>query len=169
VQTLEQLPAIISNIIFMPLHPHLVFGCSNKIIYRWNTQTDELTHERVSGNGNILAIAANPIGTLLACAGEDTQINIWDWQTGAVVNTLVGHTGTIYSLSFSPDGRLIASSSRDETVKLWDLQTGHCIRTYREPRPYEGLNIFEATGLTTAQKAKLIALGAIEDINASAL
>ncbi len=169
VQTLEQLPAVISNIIFMPLQPYLVFGCSNKIIYRWNTQTNELTHERVSDNGNLLAIAANPTGTWLACAGEDTQINIWDWQTGEAVKTLVGHAGTIYSLSFSPDGHFLVSSSRDETVKLWDVETGKCVMTYREPRPYEGLNIFEATGLTTAQKAKLIALGAIEDINASAL
>jgi WD40 repeat protein len=65
-------------------------------------------------------------------------------------------------VSFSADGTLIASSSRDETVKLWDLLTGECIKTYREPRPYEGLNINGATGLTSAQKAKLIALGAID-------
>jgi WD40 repeat protein len=80
-----------------------------------------------------------------------------------VVSTLVGHIGTIYAVSFSPNGEQIASSSRDETVKLWDIKTGECIRTYREPRPYEGLNIFEATGLTSAQKAKLLALGAIEE------
>jgi WD40 repeat protein len=65
-------------------------------------------------------------------------------------------------VSFSADGTLIASSSRDETVKLWDVLTGECIKTYREPRPYEGLNIHGATGLTSAQKAKLIALGAID-------
>lgn len=76
---------------------------------------------------------------------------------------MIGHTDPVYAVKFSADGTLIASSSRDETVKLWDVKTGQCIRTYREPRPYEGLNITSATGLTPAQKAKLMALGAIED------
>jgi hypothetical protein len=32
----------------------------------------------------------------------------------------------------------------------------------RALRPYEGMNIIDVTGLTEAQKASLIALGAIE-------
>jgi WD40 repeat protein len=161
-QTLDTLTSLTSNIKFMPMHPHIAFGCGDKFIYRWNIKSGELISERLGHDGNVLTMAADPKGVLLASAGEDAQINIWNWQTGEVINSLVGHVGTIYSVSFSADGNLIASSSRDETVKLWDVQTGECIRTYREPRPYEGLNITGATGLTPAQKAKLIALGAIE-------
>ena len=162
-QTLEQLTSITSNVTFMPLQPHIVLGCGGKFIHRWNTQSGELIHEQINHDGNILTIAADPKGMLLASAGEDAQINIWNWQNNEAINTLVGHSGTIYTVSFSPDSNLLASSSRDETIKLWDVVTGQCIRTYREPRPYEGLNITEATGLSTSQKAKLIALGAIED------
>ncbi|ELS33275.1 MULTISPECIES: NB-ARC domain-containing protein [Pseudanabaena] len=161
--TLNQLTSLTSNITFMPLHPHLVFGCGEKFIYRWNIQNGELVSEGLGHDGNILTIAADPKGILLASAGEDAKINIWDWQSGKPINKLVGHTGTVYAVKFSTDGNFLASSSRDETVKLWDVKTGECIRTYREPRPYEGLNITDATGLTPAQKAKLIALGAIED------
>ncbi len=161
-QTIENLTSIVSNVVFMPMHPHIAFGCGGKHVYRWNMQNGELTPERVSQDGNILTVSADPNGMLLASAGEDTNINIWNWQNGETINTLVGHTGTIYAVSFSPDGKLIVSGSRDETVKLWDVKTGECIRTYREPRPYEGLNISEATGLSPAQKAKLISLGAIE-------
>ncbi|GBO56347.1 high-affnity carbon uptake protein Hat/HatR [Pseudanabaena sp. lw0831] len=163
VQTLDQLTAFASNVTFMPMQPHMVFGCGDKLIYRWNIRSGEFISEPIGHDGNVLTLAADPKGMLLASAGEDAQINIWNWQTGEVMGTLVGHIGTIYTVSFSPNGDLIASSSRDETVKLWDVKTGKCIKTYREPRPYEGLNISEATGLTSAQKAKLLALGAIEE------
>ncbi len=162
-QTLEPITSIVSNVTFMPLHPHIAFGCGGKKIYRWSTQNGGLISEPISVASNVLSIASDPKGLLLASGGEDTQLHIWDWQSGKAINTLVGHTGTVYTVAFSPDGNFIASSSRDETVKLWDVQTGQCVRTYREPRPYEELNISEATGLTDAQKAKLIALGAIED------
>ena len=160
-RTLDQLTSLTAAI-FMPLQPDLVFGCGDQLIYRWNIQSGELVSKSI-GHGNISTIAADPKGKLLASSGEDPQINICDWQSGEIINTLIGHTGSVYAVKFSTDGNLIASSSRDETVKLWDVKTGQCIRTYREPRPYEGLNITNATGLTPAQKVKLIALGAIED------
>jgi WD40 repeat protein len=162
-QTLDTLTSITSNIKFMPMHPDIAFGCGDQLIYRWNIKSGEFISEHQCNDGNVLTIAADPKGILMASAGENAQINIWNWQTGEVIRSLVGHIGTIYSVSFSADGTLIASSSRDETVKLWDVLTGECIKTYREPRPYEGLNIHGATGLTSAQKAKLIALGAIDD------
>jgi WD40 repeat protein len=161
-QTLDQLSSFASNVTFVPMQPHMVFGCGDKFIYQWNIKSGEFTTERIGHDGNVLTIAADPTGMLLASAGEDAQIKIWNWQTGEVISTLAGHIGAIYTVSFAPNGEMLASSSRDETVKLWDVKTGDCVRTYREPRPYEGLNISDATGLTSAQKAKLLALGAIE-------
>ncbi|PZO43364.1 MAG: hypothetical protein DCF19_05305 [Pseudanabaena frigida] len=163
IQTIDQFATTISNIAFMPSNPDIAVGCGGKNIYCWNIQSGELVTESIVHESTVLTIAPSPNGMILASGGEDTQINIWRYQDGQLVNTLIGHTGTVYALSFSSDNSLIASSSRDETVKLWDVETGRCLRTYREPRPYEGLNIYEASGLTAAQKAKLIALGAIED------
>lgn len=162
-QTLDSLASIVSKVTFMPLQPHIVIGCSGKKIYLWNTQTGDVYPEPIEHHSNVLTIAISPDGTYLASAGEDTQISLWNWQNGNFISSLVGHTDTIYDVTFSADGNLLASSSRDETVKLWDIKTGQRIRTYREPRPYEGLNIYEASGLTPAQKAKLISLGAIEE------
>ncbi len=42
----------------------------------------------------------------------------------------------------------IASASNDETIKFWDAKTGELLRTLRAPRPYEGMNITGAEGLT---------------------
>jgi WD40 repeat protein len=75
---------------------------------------------------------------------------------------LAGHTNWIWSVAFSPDGSLLTSGSADATVKLWDVQTGECLKTLQPERPYERMNITGATGLTKAQKAALMALGAIE-------
>ncbi|MEO1744173.1 MAG: hypothetical protein AAFR99_20495 [Cyanobacteria bacterium J06629_9] len=65
-------------------------------------------------------------------------------------------------MAFSPKGDCLASASEDETIKLWDVNTGKCLKTLRCDRPYEGMNITGARGLTDAQKATLQLLGAVE-------
>jgi hypothetical protein len=53
------------------------------------------------------------------------------------------------------------SGSIDETVKLWEVATGSLVATLRAPRPYEGMQIQGVTGITTAQRSALYALGAV--------
>ena len=64
---------------------------------------------------------------------------------------------------FNPEGDRIASSSADGTVRLWDLETGVCEAILEPAGPYVGMNITGVTGITAAQRATLLALGAIED------
>jgi WD40 repeat protein len=91
-------------------------------------------------------------------------VRLWDVETGECVRILTGHTGLVWSVAWHPDGYRLISGSEDETIKLWDVKTGECLRTFSACRPYEGMNIAGATGLTEAQKAALRALGAIEQI-----
>ncbi len=53
------------------------------------------------------------------------------------------------------------SGSQDETIKCWDLSTEQCLNTFSVLRPYEGMNITGATGLTDVQRIALQALGAV--------
>jgi WD40 repeat protein len=66
-------------------------------------------------------------------------------------------------VAFSLDGKLLASGSNDEAIKLWDVATGRAIKTLRLDRLYEGMNISGVTHLTPAQRATLIALGAVDE------
>jgi WD40 repeat protein len=65
-------------------------------------------------------------------------------------------------LALSEDERLLASCGLDGTVRLWDATTGACLRTLRSDRRYEHLDITGLTGVTAAQRAALLTLGAVD-------
>jgi hypothetical protein len=55
------------------------------------------------------------------------------------------------------------SGGEDSTIAVWDVHTGACQMVLHPPRPYEGMHITGATGLTDAQRETLQALGAVEN------
>jgi WD40 repeat protein len=80
-----------------------------------------------------------------------------------VIRKIFVYAGWVKTISFSPNGAMLVAGNEDGTIKLWDIHTGECIRTLRPPRPYEGMNITGATGLTDAQRETLKQLGAVEE------
>src|SRR5262245_52525836 len=111
----------------------------------------------------VASVAFSPDSKTLASGGDDQTIHLWNVRTGQLQGILRGHTHAVECVVFSPDGQTLASGSSDETIKLWDVQTGACLKTLRAEGPYAGMNITGVTGLTTAQKTALKALGAVED------
>ncbi|GFJ86645.1 hypothetical protein Prum_002870 [Phytohabitans rumicis] len=86
--------------------------------------------ERPAG-GRIWALAAVPYEQnrhLIACAGDDTTIQLWDPETGRRVGApLTGHTQPVTALAVlpGPDGKaLLASAGDDATIRLRDPVTG---------------------------------------------
>jgi len=67
----------------------------------------------------------------------------------------------VRAVAFSADGATLISGSSDETLKWWDVATGTCLATVCAPRPYEGVNLAGATGLTAVQQTALTMLGAV--------
>jgi WD40 repeat protein len=127
---------------------------SGQVVYTWPAQ-----------NCTILSMAFHPNGELLATGATDNTVRIWAVPSGGLLATLRGHTDLIECVRFSSDGVWLASGSADETIRLWDVATGECLWTLRADGPYAGMNITGVTGISTAQKAALMALGAVEGPN----
>jgi WD40 repeat protein len=107
-------------------------------------------------------LAWSASGDLLVSGGSDGLLRWWDVLNGESVSMRAAHQGTIRALRVSPDGKWLASCGDDGAIVIWDLWSGEHLRTLRRDRPYERLNIRGIRGLTEAQKASLLALGAIE-------
>jgi len=79
----------------------------------------------------------------------------------------LGHQGAVWGAALTPDGRLLASGSFDGTVKLWHVSTGACLRTFKSARPFERTDVTGLTGITAANRAALMALGAVDRVPAT--
>ncbi|MBD2214830.1 NACHT domain-containing protein [Nostoc linckia FACHB-104] len=161
-KTLQGHTGPILSVTFSPDGQTLASGSFDQTIKLWNFRTGQCL-KTLQQPSQIKFMAFSPDGQTLASSGvEDQTISLWSIRTSQCFNTLQGHLKIVSSFSFSSDSQILVSSSLDETIKLWDVNTGECLKTLRAERPYEGMKITGATGLTKTQKAILIVLGAVD-------
>ncbi len=110
----------------------------------------------------VWSIAWNPDGDRLVSGSQDGTARIWDVETGQCLKILSGSSSWIRSVVWLNDRDVIATAGGDGCIRLWDVESGECLKVLRAKRPYEGTNIYQATGISPAQRASLLALGAIE-------
>jgi WD40 repeat protein len=75
--------------------------------------------------GEVVSVAFNTDGSLMATGGEDATIKIWHVSSHRLLRTIAGAASPIMSLAFRPRSNELASAGAfDTTVKIWDVQTG---------------------------------------------
>ncbi|WP_416670725.1 NB-ARC domain-containing protein [Egbenema bharatensis] len=180
IQTLEGHENTVWQTAFSPDGKQLLSCSYDQTIKQWDIATGDCLATLREHTAPVVVLDISPNGRYLVSGGLDCNIKLWDLQTGTCLRTFYGHQGTVSSLCFTPEAkwigdfspavdvnpsdppRFLISSSFDETIKVWEVATGQCLHTLRTPRPYEGMDITHASGLTEAEKATLYALGAIE-------
>jgi WD40 repeat protein len=140
----------------------LASGSDDETVRLWDYQTGECLDVLTPQVGRVLTLAFSPNSLLLAIGGSEQMVALWELEKMESVR-LIGHSKIVQTLCFSPDGQHLATGSEDETIRIWQVADQTCRAVLRAARPYELLNLTEATGLTAAQKMTLKLLGAIED------
>lgn len=151
-------------------HPHgalLATSSFDQTVRLWDAATGQLVGTLPTQSTITNTLAFHPQGALLATAAKDHTISLWDIAEQRLIITLHGHTDQVECIRFSPDGQWLAGASADETISLWEVRTGVCRQVYHVGGPYAGMNITGVTGISTAQKAALKALGAFESAEAA--
>jgi WD40 repeat protein/transcriptional regulator with XRE-family HTH domain len=143
-------------------------GCVDGTVRLWETGSGHLRATLHGHSGLVYAVALSADGRVLASGGAEGMVKLWETASGQLLTSLAGHVGVVWGVAFSHDGRLLASGGDDGMLRLWDVASGALWRTLRADRRYERLDISSLTGVTDAQRAALLELGALETPLASA-
>ncbi|KAA3664611.1 MAG: hypothetical protein DWQ04_04820 [Chloroflexi bacterium] len=160
-QTLRGHSRTVRTVSFNPTGHLLASGSGDQTIRLWDAHNGTCEKILKGHLRSVYSIQFSLDGKMLASGSGDRTIRLWDIRSGECMKVLEGHSGLILSIELSHDGKRLISSGIDEMIKVWDIQTGKCIKTLQAKRPYAGMNIAGATGLTDSQRASLIALGAV--------
>jgi WD40 repeat protein/DNA-binding XRE family transcriptional regulator len=128
----------------------------------WDARSGERLSTFNEPGAVINAVAWSLSGSDLVSGGSDGALRWWNVESGECTHIVEGHEGAIQVIKISPDGQRLASCNDNGTINIWDSESGEKLQTLRRERPYERLDISGVQGLTEAQKATLLALGAVE-------
>ena len=73
-------------------------------------------------NGNVVAVAFSPNGSMLATASGDKTARLFNTLDGNELARM-NHADLVWAVAFSPDGTKIVTASSDKTAKIWDAAT----------------------------------------------
>jgi WD40 repeat protein/DNA-binding HxlR family transcriptional regulator len=154
----------VQSVAFSPDGKILASGGCDHTVRCWDLSTGECLKTFWGHASWVQSVAFSPDGKILASGSCDQTVKLWDVSTGKCWQTLSAHASWIWSVAFSPISPqgILASGGQDETIKLWDINGGECLGTLRSKRPYEGMRLTKAQGLTQAQLLTLKGLGAVE-------
>ncbi|MBD1911980.1 MULTISPECIES: NB-ARC domain-containing protein [unclassified Leptolyngbya] len=172
IHTLQGHEGRVQGLAFSPDGQRLATSSGDTTVRLWDVATGECLQIFKGHENNVWSVAFSPDGALLASRSLDQTVRLWDLATGECRRVLSVPSQSVRSaIAFHPEVEngitsshaILATGSHNGTIQLWDTETGECLKLFRPTRPYEGMNIAGVTGITAAQKAVLLALGATEE------
>lgn len=152
----------VQGISFSPDGQTLASASCDCSIRLWDVVTGECLKILRGHTSWVQSVAFSPNGKILASGSCDQTVKLWHPSTGKCQQTIPAHQSWVWSVAFSPNGKIVASGGQDETIQLWDIHTGKNLEMLRTKRPYEGMRIACAKGLTEVQREALKFLGAVD-------
>ena len=147
---------------FSPDGQRLISGGDDQTLKLWDAATGDCLKTLPGSCDRVFSVAFSPDGQWVANSGDSSAVMLWEIATGECQKKLIGHSNRVEAIAFTQDGHDLISGSEDEVIKVWDWRRQTCLNTLVAPKLYDGMVITDATGLTTAQRSTLKALGAIE-------
>ncbi len=144
---------------FSPNSQWLATAGEDGNIILWDVETGDRLQTLSGHLQSVLCVRFSEDGQRLFSSSGDRTVKQWDVQTGQCLQTFAGHEHWVWSLALVPVNILL-SGSQDEIIQRWHLKTGQPLQRLEVPRPYAGMNITGAKGLTDAQRQTLTVLGA---------
>jgi WD40 repeat protein len=151
---------------FSPDGSMLATGCEDQNVHIWNVAKGEEMHVLSGHRQHIWSVAFSRDSSKIISGGVDQSIRIWNAHTGEVLKVLNEHSNQVHSIVFSPKDKdeVFASGSHDGTIKIWKADDDYqLLKTLHSEPPYAGMKITNAAGLTEAQVATLMTLGAVRE------
>ena len=152
-------PNRIWTVAFSPDSQWLATGGEDHQIMIWEVATGDLLQTLSGHQQSVLCLRFSADGKTLFSSSGDHTLKQWDISTGQCLQTYSGHEHWAWSVALASD-KLLLSGSQDETIRCWDIKTGQPLQRLSVPRPYAGMNITDAEGLSDAQFQALAVLGA---------
>jgi WD40 repeat protein len=137
VATLAGHSDFVTSVAFHPTEPLLATGSRDSTAKLWRFSPDGSAANNMLANcvatleghsENVLSVAFDSTGTILATGSEDTFTKLWRFSPdgsaennmqATCVATLGGPGGWVFSVAFHPTAPLLATGLADNNAKLW--------------------------------------------------
>jgi WD40 repeat protein len=109
----------------------------------------------------VFTLAFHPQQHILASGSTDRTLRLWEVDSGACLSVRQSD-GPLRQLVFDSGGQRLIVADDSDTLKVWETDSGRLSHELRAERLYDGLDLTGAVGLSPAQRASLLSLGAVD-------
>lgn len=153
----------VESLVFSPDGQWLASAGGDGIIRLWSVAGGQSIAECSGHTDQIGRLAISATGRWIASMSNDQTVKVWDSHTQRCIHSLTPSGRGIGAIAFAPHPQvqLLVCGDLEGQFQVWDCDKGVYVQQWSLPRPYEGLDLTYATGLTPAQWTSLQHLGAI--------